>query len=72
MSLTTFTIHHRPKDDPNRFVLHQWMADRDGVVAGEVLLMPSLEEARAIPRSRCLVRFDREPGDEPSVIEKWL
>lgn len=70
--LTIFTIYEKPKDQPEHFVVRQWFTngERDPL-PGEAKLAKTLGEARAwIPHG--LVRFDRNPADDPSIIETWI
>jgi hypothetical protein len=72
--LTFFVIFRRPTDFPEHEIVlrphtiltwgkpHWWPI---------VCLCDSLHEARA-GLSKSLVRFDREPGDDPVIVETWV
>ena len=70
--LTIFTIYDHPKDQPEHFVVRQWFTNGGPEpIAGEAKLAKTIREARAwIPSG--LVRFERNPGDDPCILETWI
>lgn len=69
--LTTWTIYDHPADFPDRIVVRPWEVTAGKVEPGHAWLCHSLEEARAvIPPG--LHRLDRQPDDDPTIIEVWL
>lgn len=69
--LVIWTIYLNPLDAPGKFVLRPWTI-RDGKpVPGEARIYEDLDEARAqVPPG--LSRLDRNPVDEPQVVESWI
>ena len=70
--LEMWVIYERPKDYPQGFVARRWL-----IAAGEprptsvAFVADTLEGARAqLPPG--LFRMDRQPDDEPQIVEVWL
>jgi hypothetical protein len=73
-TLDMWVVYNRPRDYPDHFVVRRWII---GLVPGEPVpdgsfyLGSTLEEVRrAIPPH--LVRLERDPNDEPQIIECWI
>lgn len=70
--LKMWTIYKHPLDYPEGYVARQWLI-RDGgyPYAGVARYRPDLEAARAaVPPG--LYRLDRDPNDDPTVVETWI
>lgn len=73
--LEIFTIYVNPKDYPGKFVVRRW-----SIVRGNPKPVPdaqpwavtdSLAAARAaLPPA--LYRLERQPGDQPQILETWF
>jgi hypothetical protein len=68
-----FVVYARPKDYPDKFVVRRWWItpgkpepDADWVYVAE-----TLEEVRAKVPGWC-VRLERNPQDEPQIVECWI
>lgn len=70
--LKMWTIYDHPADYPDGYVARQWIIAGGGEpYRGPARYRPSLEEAReAVPPG--LYRLDRDPGDDPTVVETWI
>lgn len=70
--LKMWTIYGHPLDYPEGFVARQWIIAGGGEPhPGPARYRKTLAEAReAVPAG--LYRLDRNPGDDPSVIETWI
>jgi len=70
--LTIWTIYREPLDFPDGFVTRPWLVGRGGVTrAGMAHVAATLEGAREhVPQG--LYRMDRDPGDDPNIVESWL
>jgi hypothetical protein len=73
--LEMFTVYRYPRDYPTKFVVRRWLV---GAKPGEPLpdedwffLGESLEEVRAHVPPHC-VRLERDPNDEPQIVECWI
>ena len=73
--LEMFVVYNRPLDHPNKFVVRRWWIGRK---VGEPLadadwfyLADSLEEVRRHIPAHC-VRLERDPRDEPQIVECWI
>ena len=71
--LETYTVYRNPADYPGRYVVRRFVcaAGRPIPDPTPVSVSTSLTDARnAIPGR--LVRFPRDPTDEPAIVETWL
>lgn len=71
MSLAIWTIYQSPADHPGEFVARKWLVKTEPVPTAEVVKAATLEEVRAqLPPH--LFRMDRDPSDDPAIVETWL
>lgn len=74
--LDVWVIYDRPADHPAFFVVRRQIATRHGVVHHPaVLLANDLEGARTIVHTlggKGLYRLDRQPEDDPKIVECWF
>lgn len=71
--MESWTIYARPADFPDvPFVVRNWIITPGAMVpGGAVAFCDSLEQARhVIPEG--LTRFERNPDDDPVIVESWL
>lgn len=71
--LFTYTIYDNPSDFPGTFVVRRFAVSAAGPDPdpGVWALAKDLDSAReSIPAG--LVCFDRQPGDDPVIVETWL
>ncbi len=71
--LVIYTIYERPSDYPDKFVVRAHAVGSDGkqYVSQECKLADSLKEARShIPPDK--VRMQRQPADDPVIVETWI
>jgi hypothetical protein len=73
--LEMFVVYAHPRDYPDRFVLRRWWIGR---TPGEpeadkdwFYLADTLEEVRTHVPAHC-VRLERDPHDEPQIVEVWI
>jgi hypothetical protein len=74
-TLWIYTIYDRPRDYPDRVVVRPWV-----VVPGSLEAVPlkicrtyeTVEQAREACRRFGLYKLDRQPGDDPCIVETWL
>ncbi|HXJ60733.1 MAG TPA: hypothetical protein VNU68_29160 [Verrucomicrobiae bacterium] len=69
--LSIWTIYERPKDYPRHFVVRRWTIGAGQERAHECQLADTLEEARKLVPP-LLIRLDRQPNDDPVIVENWL
>jgi hypothetical protein len=68
-----WTIYEHPLDFPAHFVVRMHLANGEGEIKvhrfGVVCM--SLDEARAQVPKYCAM-FQRDPADDPTIVETWL
>lgn len=73
--LSLWTIYDHPTDvpEPFGFVVRRWLVATDVETApdSEVKFAMTLEEARALVPPG-LYRLDRDPNDDPKIVETWI
>jgi hypothetical protein len=71
-ALALWTVYDHPSDFPDRFIARLWLVSRTGtVMTEETVSAATLEELRdRLPSGLC--RLDRDPSDDPVVVETWL
>lgn len=63
-----WVIYQRPKDYPRKFVARLWNLDEPTATA---LVADTLEEVRGLLPAG-LVRIERNPLDDPVILEAWV
>ena len=73
--LEMYVVYSRPRDYPDKFVVRRWAIGRK---PGEPVAEPdwfylgdSLDQVRAHVPGHC-VRLERDPNDEPQIVECWI
>ena len=72
-AVRTYTIYQHPADFPTvPYVVRGWHTTKMGTVAsGEVAFADTLEQARGyIPEG--MYNLDRDPDDDPVIVETWV
>jgi hypothetical protein len=71
-ALALWTVYDHPSDFPDRFIARLSLISRTGVVATQkTVSAATLEELRdRLPPGLC--RLDRDPSDDPVIVETWL
>lgn len=71
--LRMWTIYKHPKDYPDSYVARLWEADAGGPrMTASVVIASSLEFLREQMMDMGLVKLDRQPDDDPVIVEVWL
>lgn len=71
MSLAIWTIYQSPSDHPGEFVARKWLVKTEPVPSEWVVKGATLAEVRAkLPPH--LFRMERDPMDDPNIVESWL
>ena len=72
-ALSMWTVYEKPTDYPNGYVARRFEAAA-GVTAATAMTLKSreLEPIREKLSRAGLVRLDRNPDDEPQIVETWL
>ena len=69
--LSMWTVYERPADHPQQYVARRWIAIPKAELTSEFLVADDLESLRQkLPAG--LVRMDRNPGDDPVIVETWI
>jgi hypothetical protein len=70
--LDMYVVYDHPRDFPNHFVVRHWLVDADGgKPTDRCVIGRTLDEVRSAIPAYC-VRLERNPGDDPVIIESWL
>lgn len=71
-ALPMWTVYNRPSDYPDQFVVRLGLIRKPEPAAlHAVILGPTLDDVRSrIPFG--LHRMDRDPNDEPCIVEVWF
>lgn len=70
--LEMFVIFDKPKDYPGIFVVRRFIIENDMAIPTNLHWMgETLKEARESIPPHC-VRIERDPNDEPQIIESWI
>lgn len=68
-----WTIYDHPRDFPDDFVARKFLVSGRGPRATlDVLCFRDIEAARQSMISMGLTRIQRDPNDEPQIVEVWL
>jgi hypothetical protein len=67
--LTLWTIYDHPRDHPDMFVARKFIYDRPTM---STLMSGDLERLRDTLRGMGLVCINRDPSDDPKIVETWL
>lgn len=70
--LSMWTIYEKPKDWPVGWVTRRWeIGPGDNLEAMEAVYCTTLDDARrCVPPG--LYRLDRDPNDDPKIVETWI
>lgn len=66
--LPMWTVYDNPSDYPGKFVARMSFYDR---ATSNVLVADTLEELRGLLPPR-LTRLERDPNDDPVIVEVWV
>lgn len=70
-----WVIYEHPRDFPEHFVIRCWNITAGVIMqTNEVWLRPDLDSAREVVAVNCPggYRLDRQPGDDPVIVEVWI
>ena len=71
--LSMWTIYDKPTDHPYAFVARRFEVGTAGVVATDNIIIASqVETLRECMRDRGLTCLERDPLDDPKIVEVWL
>jgi hypothetical protein len=69
--MVIWTIYNRPLDYPEKFVARRWLATPQPTPTDEVIVADELDGLRRqLPAG--LYRMERQPGDDPFIVECWI
>ncbi|OYW56836.1 MAG: hypothetical protein B7Y80_01765 [Hyphomicrobium sp. 32-62-53] len=70
-ALPMWTLYERPLDYPGHYVARMFVTIPSPVATQFAIVADTLEELRqALPAG--LLRLDRQPADEPQIVETWF
>lgn len=73
--LPIIVIYQNPLDYPLKFVVRrQWACEggRVEIEAEPLAVVDTLDQARAAVPTGSDARLDRDPNDDPTILEVWL
>jgi hypothetical protein len=69
-TLTQYAIYEHPEDDPENYVVREWLTTAAGTQPGDSWRAPELEEARRfLPPGVERIEWD---DPDPKIIEVWM
>ncbi len=71
--LEMFVVYRHPRDYPERYVLRRWWVSA-GVQSPDddwFYLADTLDQIREYVPAGC-VRLERDPKDQPQIVEVWV
>lgn len=72
-SFSVWTVYDKPSDYPDQYVARRFDVSKGKVIiTNEIITSLFLEKVREAMRARGLYRMDRNPNDEPQIVECWL
>lgn len=73
-ALRMYTVYDHPDDFPADYVAREWViqAGQDAAPGQVVVRAPDLEVVRMALSSQGLHRLERQPEDDPKIVETWL
>jgi len=70
--LSIWVVYERPRDYPTSYVVRRHAISQGGSYGmGDLSVHATLDEARAAIPS-WTVRLERDPNDEPQILESWI
>jgi hypothetical protein len=72
--LAVIVIYRNPSDFPGKYVVRRQWAGRGGVLIepGTLAVVDTLDQARAAVPPEQDTRLNRQPDDDPCIVEVWL
>jgi hypothetical protein len=66
------SIHDRPHDAPAGYAVRFWEINPGFITPGKLIhSLPTIEAARAhVPAG--FIKLDRDPDDDPKIVEVWI
>lgn len=72
-ALAIWTVYDRPADFPNTFIARKYVIHDGGTSATEdVVVNPHLDSIRQVMRQMGLTCIQRNPEDDPKIVECWI
>jgi len=72
-ALTMWTVYDHPRDFPNHFVARCFQIKADAAVATKsVVTADKIETIRSVMQRMGKVCLQRDPNDDPKIVEVWL
>jgi hypothetical protein len=74
-SLVVYTVYQFPLDYPDKWIVRPFVIKQyipDPIPQRIVCICNSLRDARAGLQGLGLYRVERQPGDDPPILETWL
>jgi hypothetical protein len=72
-ALPIWTVYHRPADHPDGFLARLHEVDKGQIIAThKTIAKPELTPIRRAFLKAGLMKLERDPGDEPQILESWV
>lgn len=71
-SLWTYAVYHNPADFPGKYVVRRYASSQNFVFPQAVLAVEDTLEAAREKLPQGLGRIERDPNDDPAIVEVWL
>lgn len=70
--LPMWVIYDHPTDHPEGYVARAWYSLPAATPMRLAVSHPELEPLRQMMREAAFTRLERQPGDDPVIVELWL
>jgi hypothetical protein len=71
-AIAMWTVYEKPLDHPDGFIARRFEIARGSSAPTEDTLTGELEEIRLTLERAGMIKFDRNPADEPQIVETWI
>lgn len=70
--LSLWVVYDHPRDFPDHYVARRWVNGRAQLSPDDVVKCGNLQLVRVAMEAKGLTRIDRDPSDDPKILEVWL
>lgn len=67
--ITIWVVYDHPSDYPDMYVAREWV---DGKPTANFITAVNYEMVRWFMEQMSLVRLERSPEDDPTIMESWI
>lgn len=71
-AMSMWNVYEKPLDHPDGFLVRRFEITRGSTAPTLDTLTGELEQIRSTLERAGMIKFDRNPDDEPKIVETWL